>query len=380
MSPKPPSGRPIEARAEALAGVLDDGQALAPRVVHDRLDPARPAEDVDRQDGPGPVARRVLDEVRVHAEAVVLDVHEPGDGPLVEQAVGRGDEAEGGRDDLVAVADVQGPNGHVEPGRPARAGHAVAAARELGDALLETLGECAHREDVAGQDLGHELELAGSDVGSGEGHAGADGAAGHPAFECRRIAPPGQATRWRAGDHPIARHAGRALGCGPVASVGRATVDGTSDDGSRHERAQAPPSRGQAGDRPARRDPGPRRALAHPRRDGRGAARHPGPPGLLSPAASRPRRQALHDHQVPHDALAPARRGLVRDRPPAGDPGRAVPASIQSGRAARAVERAAGGDEPRRPAAAPRGVPPELHPGGGAAPRYAPRALPGGPS
>ena len=60
----------------------------------DRLDPARPAEDVDREDRPRPLRRGRLDEVRVEPEAVLLDVDEPRHGALVEEAVGRGDEAE----------------------------------------------------------------------------------------------------------------------------------------------------------------------------------------------------------------------------------------------------------------------------------------------
>ena len=55
-------------------------------------------------------------------EAVLLDVDEPRDGALVEEAVGRGDEAERGRDDLVALADAEGADAHVQAGRPARAG------------------------------------------------------------------------------------------------------------------------------------------------------------------------------------------------------------------------------------------------------------------
>ena len=79
---------------------------------------------------------------------------------------------------------------------------------------------------------------------------------------------------------------------------------------------------GQAGDRPARRRPS---AWSRSRPSSRGR------PLVLLVTQGRPiffrqqrpglERQALHDRQVPDDALAPARRGLVRDRPPAGDAG-----------------------------------------------------------
>ena len=110
-------------------------------------------------------------------EAVLLDVHEPRHRPLVEEAVGRGDEAERGRDDLVTLADPEGTHAHVEPGGAAGAGDPFAAADERRDARFEPRGERAQREHVAGEDLGHELEFTGADVRPGEGDT-ADRSAG----------------------------------------------------------------------------------------------------------------------------------------------------------------------------------------------------------
>ena len=86
-------------------------------------------------------------------ERVLLDVDEPRDGPLVEEAVRRRDEAEGRRDYLVPLADLQRSHAQVEPGRPAGAGDAFAAAGEGGDARLEPRRERTNRQHVTGEDL-----------------------------------------------------------------------------------------------------------------------------------------------------------------------------------------------------------------------------------
>ena len=93
---------------------------------------------MDRQDGPGPRRRGALDLVGVEAEAVLLDVDEARDRALVQEAVRGRDEAERRRDDLVAGADLQGADAHVQPGRAAGAGDAVAAPGDRGDARLES--------------------------------------------------------------------------------------------------------------------------------------------------------------------------------------------------------------------------------------------------
>ncbi len=131
-------------------------------------DPARAAEDVDRQDRPGPVGHRLADEGRIDAQAVVLDIHEPRGGALVEDAVGRRDEAERRGDHLVAGADPERPDAEVQPGRAARAGDPLSSARQRRDAGLEPWGERAQGKDVAPQDLVDQLPLALADVGASE--------------------------------------------------------------------------------------------------------------------------------------------------------------------------------------------------------------------
>ena len=101
--------------------------------------------------------------------------------------------------------------------------------------------------------------------------------------------------------------------------------------------------------------------------DGRAREAHVPRPGAVRPGAGRPRRRALHDVQVPHDAprrRAPAAAGpgaverLRHERVqgagrarPAHHPARALPPPVEPRRAPADPQRAHGPDEPRRPAA-----------------------------
>ncbi len=101
-------------RAERLAGVLEQAEAV---LAGERLQLGhrrRVAEDVDRQD-----ARRALADARprrrrVEVERLRIDVAEDRPGALVEQAVGGGDEAEGAGQDLVAGPPAQRPHAEVQ--------------------------------------------------------------------------------------------------------------------------------------------------------------------------------------------------------------------------------------------------------------------------
>ena len=83
-----------------------------------------------------------------------------GIGSFVEEAVGRGHEAERRRDDLVAVADPERADHHVQTGRPAAAGHAEPAAGHLGDLRLERGREWTEGQHAAAENLFDELTLA----------------------------------------------------------------------------------------------------------------------------------------------------------------------------------------------------------------------------
>ena len=150
-----------------------------------------------------PGAGRVGHEIGVEAEGVLLDVDEARPRSLVEEAVGRGHEAERRRDDLVALADLEGSDGHVEPGRPAAAGHPEASSRNPGDRLLELPREGAEGEDTALQDLRHQLAFAGAD---------------------RRLGQRDQSSRGRVGNVPRVRRSAHLVGTSIV-------------EGSRHRAA-----------------------------------------------------------------------------------------------------------------------------------------------
>ena len=80
----------------------------------------RVAEDVDRQQPDGALGRPRRGRGRVEVEGHRVDVAEDRRRALVQQAVGRGDEAERGRDDLVARAPAERPDAEVERGGAAR--------------------------------------------------------------------------------------------------------------------------------------------------------------------------------------------------------------------------------------------------------------------
>ena len=71
-----------------------------------------------------------LDRRRVEHERVGIDVDEDGRRALVEHHVGRRDERDRRRDDLVARADAGGAHQQVQAGRAARDGDGVLAAAE----------------------------------------------------------------------------------------------------------------------------------------------------------------------------------------------------------------------------------------------------------
>ena len=96
-------------RAERLAGVLEDAEAAARGERLQLRHRRRVAEDVDGQDAGRALPDRGLGGGRVEVQRLGIDVAEDRAGALVEQAVGRGDEAEGAGQDLVARAPSRAP-------------------------------------------------------------------------------------------------------------------------------------------------------------------------------------------------------------------------------------------------------------------------------
>ena len=103
-------------RAERLAGVLDDRQAEP----LERRQVGREAEDVHRQQRLRALRDRGRGGRRVEVERDRVDVGEHRPRALVEHRVGRGDERERARDDLVALLHADRPQREVQAGGAAR--------------------------------------------------------------------------------------------------------------------------------------------------------------------------------------------------------------------------------------------------------------------
>ena len=172
--------------ADGLAGVLDDRQPVLLRDRAERVHVARVAEDVHWEDGPCARRDRGLDGGRVEHVGLGIDVGEDRRRALVEDAVGRGDERDRRRDDLVALADAGGAHEQVEAGRAARDRDGVLAVAERRERLLEAARVRAEPEDARAQRREHELLLLRPEVRARERnlarrldlHALADVAAG----------------------------------------------------------------------------------------------------------------------------------------------------------------------------------------------------------
>ena len=94
-------------RAERLAGILEDAEAVLGGERLQLRHRRRVAEDVDRQDACGALADRRRGRRGVDVQRDRVDVAEDRPRALVEQAVGGGDEAERAGQDLVAGAPAE---------------------------------------------------------------------------------------------------------------------------------------------------------------------------------------------------------------------------------------------------------------------------------
>ena len=164
--PDPPAVR-VD-RPERLAGVLEDPEAVLRRGSLELGHRRRRAEDVDREDPDRALADGGGRGIRIDVERLGLDVAEGGPDPLVEEAVGGGDEAQRAGQDLVALAPAERPDPEVKGGRPARDRDRVPDPEPLGEPALEALDHRAQREPARAQDLEHQLLLARVDLRAGE--------------------------------------------------------------------------------------------------------------------------------------------------------------------------------------------------------------------
>ena len=97
---------------------------------------------------------------RVDVERHRVDVAEDRPRPLVEQAVGRGDEAEGAGEDLVSLAPAERPHAEVKRRRAARHRDRVLDPEPGGELALEALAHRPERQPAGAQHLEHQLLLA----------------------------------------------------------------------------------------------------------------------------------------------------------------------------------------------------------------------------
>ena len=166
--PRVPTRRPSESTAPSAS----QASSRMPRPCSrgERLElrhRRRVAEDVDRQDARGALADRGRGGRRVEVEGHRVDVAEDRPGALVEQAVGRGDEAEGAGQDLVARAPAERPHAEVQGGGAAGDRDRVLDPEPGGELALEALAHRPQREPAGAQHLEHQLLLARADLAAG---------------------------------------------------------------------------------------------------------------------------------------------------------------------------------------------------------------------
>ena len=132
-------------RAERLAGVLEDPEAVALRQRLQLGPGGGPAEDVDRQEAPGLLGDGGRRGVGVDVERLGIDVDEDRFRPLVEERVRRGDEGERAGDDLVAGPPAELAHAEVERRRAARDRDRVLDAEVVGEGALEAFAPSVPR-------------------------------------------------------------------------------------------------------------------------------------------------------------------------------------------------------------------------------------------
>ena len=168
--PRVPTARPSESTAPSAS----QASSRMPRPCSrgERLElrhRRRVAEDVDRQDARGALADRRRGGRRVEVEGHRVDVAEDRPGALVEQAVGRGDEAEGAGQDLVARRPSRAPAPRgAAPSVPLETATASSTPSQAAKVALEALAHRAQREPARAQHLEHQLLLARAELGPRE--------------------------------------------------------------------------------------------------------------------------------------------------------------------------------------------------------------------
>jgi len=153
--------------AEAFAGVFDEGDFVAGGDGGDFVHADGVAEGFDGEDGFGFGGDGGFDFVGIEVEGLGVDVDEDGSGADHLDDVGGGDEGEGGGDDLVAGADVQGEEAAVEAGGAGGDGDGFVDVEVVLEGVFE-LGAFGAQGEMAGfQNVDDGLDFGVGDVGAG---------------------------------------------------------------------------------------------------------------------------------------------------------------------------------------------------------------------
>ena len=140
-APERPDRPASQGRADRLAGVVDQQQAVSVGDLLDRVPVGRVPEHVDDHDGLRPIGDPSLEVGGVEVVRVGLDVDEDRRGPLEEEGVGARRERERRHQDLVARTDAERLDDQVQR-RGARGDRdPVLDAGDLRCRALEPLGE-----------------------------------------------------------------------------------------------------------------------------------------------------------------------------------------------------------------------------------------------
>ena len=152
--------------SERLARILDQRETVPRGELAQRVELARIAEDVDRDDRLRPLRDRRLHGRGIEVQRRRVDVREDRRRALVDEAVRRRGERVRRRDHLVARPDAGDPAEQMQPGRAAGDRGGVRSAACLSEQLLEPLDHRPERQPPGSQHLDDGLLLPLVEVGS----------------------------------------------------------------------------------------------------------------------------------------------------------------------------------------------------------------------
>ena len=146
--------------AQGLAGVLDQRQPVLRAQLAQRVQLARVAEDVDRDDRLRLVRDRSLDGGGIEVHRPLVHVREDGHRAFVDEAVGRGDEGVRRGDHLVPLPEAADHREQVQARGARGDGSRERRSDLLGEELLEAVDRRPEREPPRPKHLEHELLVA----------------------------------------------------------------------------------------------------------------------------------------------------------------------------------------------------------------------------